>query len=72
MFYHPQDNKLTITIKHLAFWTCLISMFVLFIFLINDDAKIPQKEVVVEIDIKNKVNICLPEDSFPKKSFFDF
>ncbi len=72
MFYHPQDSKITIAIKHFAFWTALISMFVMFIFLLSDDAKILQKEVTLEIDVKNKVNICLPEDNFPKKTFFDF
>lgn len=72
MFYHPQDNKLTIAIKHFAFWIALVSMFVMFIFLVSDDTAIPQKEVFLEVDVKNKVNICLPEEDFPKNSFFDF
>ena len=72
MFYYPHDNKITRILKHLAFWTGLLLMFLFFVFLINDEAKIPQKEVILEIDMKNKVNICLPADDFPKEDFFDF
>ena len=73
MFYHPSDNKSTIITKHILFWTGLISMFVIFIFLFTDEIKIPQKEVTLEVDIKNKVNICRPEDEkIFKKSFFHF
>lgn len=72
MFYHPQDNKITVAIKHLVFLVSLISMLLLLVFLINDETKIPQKEITLRIDMKNKVNICQPEEDFPKKSFFDF
>jgi hypothetical protein len=69
MFYNPYDEKKL----HLAFWISLIAMFALFIFLFNDNIKIPQKEVTLEIDIKNKVNICVPEDEkIFEESFFDF
>lgn len=45
----------------------------LFVLMFLDDIKIPQKTVLVEIDVKNKINICLPEnDEIFEKSFFDF
>ncbi|OFW95423.1 MAG: hypothetical protein A2887_06845 [Alphaproteobacteria bacterium RIFCSPLOWO2_01_FULL_40_26] len=73
MLYHPFDNKFTILLKHLVFWAALFSMFALFVFLVFDDTKILQKEVILKIDIKDKVNICLPEDEkIFQKSFFDF
>lgn len=73
MFYHPSDSKVTLIIKHLAFWGSLIAMFALFIFLFRDDVKIPQKEITIKIDVKNKVNVCLPEDDKAlKESFFNF
>jgi hypothetical protein len=54
-------------------WVSLAALFLLVVFLIRDDAKIPQKEIILKIDVKNKVNICLPEDDeFSEKSFFDF
>jgi hypothetical protein len=73
MFYHPYDNKSTIIIKQCLFWACLLSMFVIFIFIFIDDVKIPQREITMKVDIKDKVNICLPEDEkIFKKSFFSF
>lgn len=73
MFHHPSDNKFTMFTKHSFFWIGLLSMFVLFVFLFRDDAKIPQREVVIKIDVRDRVNICLPEDEkIFKKSFFDF
>jgi hypothetical protein len=73
MFYSPDDSKATRISKHVIFWIGLGSMFALFVFLFSSDLSIPQREVNVEIDIKNRVNICLPEDEkFAKKSFFSF
>ncbi len=62
MFYHPGDNKSTIIIKHMVFWTSLFAMFVLFIFMFLGDSMLSQKEITLYIDVKNKVNICLPEE----------
>ena len=62
MFYHPNDSKFTMITKHVIFWTGLLTMFGLFIFLIQDDARVPQREIVMRINMKDKVNICLPED----------
>jgi len=62
MFYHPSDNKSTIIIKHIIFWIGLCAMLVLFIALVFDDSILPQKEITMKIDVRNKVNICLPEE----------
>lgn len=74
MFYHPHDNKATIISKHIIFWTSLGAMFALFIFIFSSDLAVPQREVNVEIDITNRVNICQPDknDETFKKSFFGF
>jgi hypothetical protein len=73
MLYHPNDNKLTLIIKHLTALAALFSMIALFIYVILDDVKIPQRDTTILIDVKDKVNICVPEsDEFAEKSFFDF
>lgn len=73
MFYHPNDNKITVITKHLIFWVSMFVMCGLFLFSLNDDIKIPQEEVILEVDIHNKVNICTAEkDVFEKKFFFKF
>ncbi len=73
MFYHSHDDNIARLIKHSMCWVSLAALFLLVVFLIRDDAKIPQKEIILKIDVKNKVNICLPEDDeFSEKSFFDF
>ncbi len=61
MIYHPQESKVTKFIKIVAFWTSILGMLWLVILIFHDDVKVPQKEVVVNIDVKNHVNICLPE-----------
>lgn len=73
MLYHPNDNSFTIITRRIIFWTSLVIMSVAFLFLFNSDAKIPQKEVVLSIDIKNKINICLPDKlDDDKESMFNF
>lgn len=73
MFYHPNDSKFTIILRHSAFWIALLSMFAMFLFFLGDEINIPQKQVVVEIDVKNRINICLPEgDDLAEESFFGF
>jgi len=73
MFYYPNDSNFTKIIKHSVFWTSLCVMFMMFVFLVNDDIKIPQKEITLKIDVKNKVNICQAEDEkMFKTSFFGF
>ena len=73
MFYHPNDNKLTLIIKHLTALFALFSMIALFIYVILDDVKIPQRDTTILIDVKDKVNVCLPESNeFAEESFFSF
>lgn len=73
MFYHPKDNKITIITKHFVFWLSLSMMAVLFLFSFHDEIKIPRREISQEIDIKNKVNICAPENPKEfKDSFLNF
>jgi hypothetical protein len=48
-------------------------MFALFIILVNDDLKIAQREIILKVDVKNKINICLAEDDeIFQESFFGF
>ena len=61
MIYHPQESKVTKFIKIVAFWTSMLAMLWLVILIFHDDVQIPQKEVVVKVDVKNRINICLPE-----------
>ena len=73
MQYPQNDNKLLLIIKHIAALIALLVMVGLFIYVILDDFKITQKQVTIVLDVKNKVNICLPEtDEFDQKSFFNF
>jgi hypothetical protein len=63
MFYHPDDSHATMILKHLAFWLCMFVMVGFFVFLFHDDLKVPQKKIIIPIDITNKINVCTPEDS---------
>ena len=49
--------------QYIVLWISLFTMLALFIFLFSADFKIPQQTIVQKIEIKNKINICLPEDS---------
>lgn len=55
------NRKIVITIS-----VATITLLAFFISLSND--KIPQKDVVVSLRIKDKINICLPDenDNFSK------
>jgi hypothetical protein len=73
MFQNLGGHKVIAAVRYLAFWGGLFVMFALFIVLINDGLKIPQREVAIKIDVTNKVNICVSEDEdFAKRSFFEF
>jgi len=66
MIYNLNDTKISKFIKLSIFWISLIAMFLIFTKIIKYDIKPPQKQTSIAIDIKNKVNICLPkkEDEF--------
>lgn len=62
-FYHRHESKMSIFIKCSLFWIGLILIVVTFISLSHkSDLKIPQREYTIKIDIKNRVNICLPDE----------
>ena len=63
MIYHPREHKITKITKFLAFWMSLFAMLWFVILIFHDDVKIPQREITLKIDIKNKVNICSSEDN---------
>ena len=72
MFHSPHDSKAILISKHLIFWIALGSMFGLFIFLFTSDFSIPQREVKIEINVKDQINICEPEEeNSDQKSFFN-
>lgn len=72
MFYYSNNPGLSNNAKNFIFFSSLLMMFVAFVFLIRDEAKIPQREIVTKIDISNKVNICQAEEEFHEKSLSDF
>jgi len=72
MLYYPYSSKATEATKHLVFFSSLIMMLIVLVFLIRDEAKIPQRQVTLKIDVKNKINTCEAEEELFKKSFFDF
>jgi len=63
MFYHRRESKLSIFIKYSLFWSGLIFMIVItFLMVGKNDIKIPQRDVMLKVDIKDKINICLPDE----------
>ena len=74
MFYHPNDNKATIIAKYFCFFVVFLSIIGIVGMIFVNNVKMPQKEMVLKIDINNKVNICLPEEKEEKSedSFLNF
>lgn len=62
MIYHPLENKVTKFIKIVAFWASMLAMLWLVILIFHDDVQVPQHEITVRIDMKDRVNICVPEE----------
>jgi hypothetical protein len=61
IFHHKQKDRLSI-IKYFLFWFAMLSMLLMLAILINkNNIQIPQKEITLNVDIKDKVNICLPD-----------
>jgi hypothetical protein len=63
MIYHPREHKITKITKFLAFWASMFIMAWLMVSIFHDDIKIPQREITLKIDLKNRVNICAPENN---------
>lgn len=74
MFFHPNDNKLALIVKHLVAVTALLSMLMLFVYVMLQNSNIKQQEKIVIIDVKNRMNICSVEEGevFEEWSFFKF
>jgi hypothetical protein len=63
MFYHRRESKLSIFIKYSLFWTALASMVIITLLIVRkNDIKIPQRDIILKVDIKDKINICLPDE----------
>jgi hypothetical protein len=71
MLYHPKEHFLSKIIKIIAFGTSLFVMIWLFLLVLFDDIKIPQKEETLTVNLQNQINICLPEEE-SKENFFNF
>ena len=64
MFYRKKDSKSSIIIKYFLFWSVISLIMLVFFLLINkNDITIPQHDITFNINIKNKINICLPDEA---------
>lgn len=57
-----KNNNYIKILKLTIFWSIVCSVFLLFALAIKYEIKPRQRPVEIEINIKNKVNICLPEE----------
>ncbi len=58
---YSTENKVIAAMQYVVLWVSVFVMLALFVFLFSADTQVPQKNVTVEIDVKNKINICKPE-----------
>jgi len=58
MLYHSKDNKILNLIGYFSFLIFTVTIITLSVALINENSKIPQKEVKLNIKIKDQINIC--------------
>ncbi|MES2677578.1 MAG: hypothetical protein V4612_04620 [Pseudomonadota bacterium] len=66
-FYHKKESKFVMLTRHLSgrflFWSAFLFFSVMFLAMIRkNDIKIPQRDVTVKVNIKDKINICLPDE----------
>ncbi len=66
MLYNAFDTNFSKLAKQLIFWLSLAAMAGLFLFLLSSEAKLPQRKISIDINIKDKINICTPAK--PKES----
>jgi hypothetical protein len=50
-------------VQYLVFWISLFVMMAIAVFVFKADFKVRQKTISIPINLENKVNICLPEES---------
>lgn len=74
MLYNIHDTNFSKIVKQLVFWLSLSAMIGLFVFLLKNEIKLPQRQITLEIDLKNKVNVCLPDDpkDLKQKKLYEF
>ncbi len=57
------DLALLNALKYLIMLALFVLFLAVFMFLAKSNFTIPQKEMVIKIDLKNKINLCLPEEN---------
>ncbi len=58
--YH--DIMLLNLLKYLVMLALFALFLAVFLYLAKSNYKIPQSEILVKIDLKNKINLCLPQE----------
>lgn len=64
MLYHPSEHILSKIIKLIAFWASIFVMLVIITSLLIGDFNIVQRTAEIEVELKNHVNICVPDDDY--------
>ena len=61
--YHGSEAHYSKAFKHFLLWFSVFFMAIItFLLFKKNDIKIPQKTVSITIDIKDRINICLPDE----------
>ncbi len=68
---YSTENKVIAAMQYIVLWVSLFVMLALFVFIFSADTKIPQKNVTVDVDIKNKINICQPQEKEFEEQFVE-
>lgn len=66
MLYNFENTLFSRILRVIIFWLAIFCMFYLFAIIVRDESKPKQNQKIIEIDIKNKVNVCLPEEDESK------
>ena len=61
MYKDRNEEQISNSGKYIFFWFVFLTMVVFFIAMINDNLDIVQKDLVINVSLKNKVNICSPQ-----------
>ena len=64
--YH--DIILLDLLKYLVMLALIALFLAVFVYLAKSNFKIPQREITVKIDLKNKINLCQPQENEDNKS----
>ncbi|MBL6665321.1 MAG: hypothetical protein ISQ34_05720 [Rickettsiales bacterium] len=70
MLYHPKEHIVSKIVKLIAFWASIFVMFSIILSLLIGDPKIKQRVVEMDLELKDHINICLPEEE--DVHFMDF